>query len=256
MKEMKPKVLICVSEDFHNAVNLGYYDDEYNSQIKSGKIGFITTEEAQEMDLPCLPEEKDIFSLNPFNQQYILIGKDKSEVERFNIEAKAFAIKGFLELLGAHCVMLLDNIQDIEKRSISAQAGGTYGTKSGNLNGIFSKEESINWSSIMESFDPNNTPANKEVVHQYMKSHGLMNEVMCQHFFEKFCSGRLTSSENIKIDFLSELKSTLDILATINFGPIDGSIKFGYISSHIHEVTKDIRVFFRDVPESIQNHFS
>ena len=257
-KERKPELLILADDAFVGGVNKGYYN-EFSDQVLVGNLKFITIAEATKLrnkgELPSISKpEEEVFMLNPYTQKYFPL-KEK-DIERTIISDEAIAIKTALSMMGAHCIIISEDVKDLTKDNTNIGGGATYMGNGGNVDVNIERELSVVLKTKVQVLDVNNKPQDKEIIRSYLISTGLMRNSIINSFFDTLCiKGELSSTEKIEIDFLSELKSAVDVAANIDYGPLNANLNVSIRSIHIHKFCKSLIVFFGEVPSKIKEKF-
>ena len=256
-KERKPELLILADDAFVGGVNKGYYN-EFSDQVFVGNLKFITIAEATKLrdkgELPTVSNLEEVFMLNPYTQKYFPL-KEK-DLERKFINDEALALKTALSMMGAHCIIISEDVKDRTKDNNNINGGATYIGKGGNVDVNIEKELSVALKTKIQVLDINNKPQDKEIIRSYLVSTGLMRNSIINSFFDTLCiKGELSSTEKIEINFLSELKSAVDVAANIDYGPLDANLNVSVRSIHIHEFSKSLTVYFGEVPSTIKEKF-
>ena len=257
-KERKPELLILADDAFVGGVNKGYYNEFYD-QVKVGNLKFITIDEAIELrgkdELPTISNpEEEVFMLNPYTQKYFPL-KEK-DIERTIISDEAIAIKTALSMMGAHCIIFSEDVKDLTKDNKSIKSDATYMGNGGNVDVNIEKELSITLKTKIQVLDVKNTSRDIETIKNYLISTGLMRNAYIKSLYETLrIKGELSGTEKIDLNFLSDLKSAVDVAAKIDFGPLDAKINVSVRSIHIHEFSKSLTVYFGEVPSTIRKKF-
>ncbi len=257
-KEKKPELLILADDAFVGGVNKGYYN-EFSDQVLVGNLKFITIDEATKLrkkgELPNISNpEEEVFMLNPYTQKYFPL-KEK-DIERTILSDEAIAIKTALYMMGAHCIIISEDVKDLTKDNKNVKSGATYMGNGGNVDVKIKKELSVVLNTKVKVLDVNNKPQDIETIRTYLVSTGLMRNSIINSFFDTLCiKGELSSTEKIEIDFLSQLKSAVDVAANIDYGPLDANLNVSIGSIHIHKFSKSLTVYFGEVPSKIKEKF-
>lgn len=256
-KERKPELLILADDDFVGGVNKGHYN-EFSDQVLVGNLKFITIAEATKLrdkgELPSISNLEEVFMLNPYTQKYFPL-KEK-DLERKFINDEALALKTALSMMGAHCIIISEDVKDLTKDNNNINGGATHMGKGGNVDVNIEKELSVVLKTKIQVLDINNKPQDKEIIRSYLVGTGLMGNSIINSFFDTLCiKGELSSTEKIEINFLSELKSAVDVAANIDYGPLDANLNVSVRSIHIHEFSKSLTVYFGEVPLKIKEKF-
>lgn len=257
--EIKPKLLILADDDMVGAAKKGYIS-EFADKVRAGNIGFVTEKEAINMrndgELTGFDNPKgEIFILNPYKQQYVQL--NNNDIEAIFIDAKAVAYKRALLNMGAHCVILSEDVRDIDEKKVQGKAGGRYYDKSGEIDTSYEKKNSVNLSSTMRELDLDNNAKSIDEVRGYLLGTGLINDSIIKDYFDELCrKGSLNSTVSININFVSELQTALDVALNVDFSPISGvDLNLSCKTKHIHEITKSIKIYFGEVPDDVQKIF-
>ena len=258
INERKPELLVLADDAFVGGVKKGYYN-EFTDQVLVGNMKFITIDEANELrdsgELPSISNpEEEVFMLNPYTQKYFSL-KEK-DIERKIISDEAIAIKTALSMMGAHCIIISEDVKDLTKDDKDIKVGATNMGKGGNIDVKIEKELSVVLKTKIQVLDLNNKPQDKETIKSYLVSTGLIrNSIICSFFDTLSIKGELSSSEKIVVDFLSELKSAVDVAANIDYGPLNASLNVSIRNIHIHKISKSLIVYFGEVPPRINTLF-
>lgn len=259
----KPKLLILADDELVAGAKRRYYK-EYNDLLVSEDIDFITLSDAKDLkengELDSIANPKgELFVLNPYKQMYFSLETNKEScLERDFVNDKSVAYKRALLNMGAKCVIVLDEVKDKKENKTH---GGIGGNKNGVVKGELvvdrEKELSLNISSKLMSLDLSNMPEPLEKVKEYLVKTGLISDSVIKDLYEQLESERkVCGIHSMDICFLSELKSSIDIAAKVDLKAINAKLNVAHNSSHIHEITKRIRVFFEDVPDDIREMFT
>lgn len=254
--KQKPTVVVLADDMVVEGVRKGWYS-EYNDDREIGKIDFITKKDAiqlkdrGEINTISNPNE-GVYILNPFNQKYIELNKNEiSTIDSKFIEAKAIAYKTAMHKMGAHCVILSEEVTDISQTKVDVNVKGGDGLKNGNLDVNYQRDSSVNLRTTIREYDPDNTPLSIEKVNEYLIERNLKQESYINDLFETFSEGRLHGVREIEIKFRAELKSALNVALGIDYGPIGIGVGVSYDTLNIHEFTKSLKVYFDDVPDNV-----
>lgn len=257
--ENRAKVMILADEDFVGGARKGYYK-EYENQIENGNLCFVTMDEASVLRnngelLEINKSDGEIFLLNPYNQVYYPI--DYANIEEVFRQAKAIAVKDALISMGAHCVILSEELKDYQQRETDVNLGVKTLTEAGPAGGKggvnVEKEAKINMSTTLRYLNEQNTPKDKSQIEDILREKGLLCDIILNSYFKRICNeGVLHGTENMAIHFLSELKSAVDVAIGLNYGPIDADLSVSHKNYHVHEQTKDIMIYFDDVPDKVK----
>ncbi len=254
--KQKPTVVVLADDMVVEGVRKGWYS-EYNDDREIGKIDFITKKDAiqlkdrGEINTISNPNE-GVYILNPFNQKYIELNKNEiSTIDSKFIEAKAIAYKTAMHKMGAHCVILSEEVTDISQTKVDVNVKGGDGLKNGNLDVNYQRDSSVNLRTTIREYDPDNTPLSIEKVNEYLIERNLKQESYINDLFETFSEGRLHGVREIEIKFRAELKSALNVALGIDYGPIGIDVGVSYDTLNIHEFTKSLKVYFDDVPDNV-----
>ena len=254
--KQKPTVVVLADDMVVEGVRKGWYS-EYNDDREIGKIDFITKKDAiqlkdrGEINTISNPNE-GVYILNPFNQKYIELNKNEiSTIDSKFIEAKAIAYKTAMHKMGAHCVILSEEVTDISQTKVDVNVKGGDGLKNGNLDVNYQRDSSVNLRTTIREYDPDNTPLSIEKVNEYLIERNLKQESYINDLFETFREGRLHGVREIEIKFRAELKSALNVALGIDYGPIGIDVGVSYDTLNIHEFTKSLKVYFDDVPDNV-----
>ena len=258
--KQKATVMVLADDPFVGGVRDGMYP-EYNDDRNIGKIKFITKNDAiqlrerGEIDTISNPNE-GVYILNPFSQTYIELNKNEiSTIDSKFIEAKAIAYKTAMHKMGAHCIILSEEVTDISQTKAKFNVKGGDGLKNGNLGVNYQRDSSVNLRTTIREYDPHNTPLSEKKVNDYLIERNLKQDYYIKDLFERFCEGRLHGERQIEIMFRAELKSALNVALGIDYGPIGIDVGVSYDSLNIHEFTKKLKVYFDDVPDAVVDIF-
>ena len=258
-KKIGSKVMIIANDDFVGGVEKGYYNEEYEDQIECRNLCFMTRDEAlklqRENTITNIPRfDGEVFIWNPYKQMYIPVSE--SNLEENFITAEAIGIKRALQNMGAHCVILEEEIKDSKEKNTNVHIDAKAGLKGGAIDTHINNSVSINLRTSLRFLYPQNHPIDISKIKDYLTDTGLINNDYIRDFFKRIQEdGVLHGTEFMEIRFLSDLKSAVDIAANLDYGPIEANIKFSYDNIHIHEQVKTLRIYFDDVPISIRGLF-
>ena len=259
--KQKPTVMVLADDMFVEGVKKGYYP-EYNDEREIGKIDFITKNDALqlkergEINVISNPNE-GVYILNPFDQKYVELNKNEiSTIDAKFIDAKAIAYKRAMLNMGAHCVILSEEVADISQTKVGVNVKGSGISPEGapikggiNINN--QRDSSVNLRTTIREYDPKNTPLSIEKVNEHLIERNLKQESYINDLFEIFCEGRLHGVKEIEMRFRAELKSALNVALGVDYGPIGIDMGVSYDSLTIHEFTKSLKVYFDDVPKEV-----
>lgn len=258
METSKPKVMILADKDTVGGIRNGYYD-EYNEQIRIGNLCFVTPDEAREKvgrEISKITSpDGEMFILNPFTQQYVPLTQP-NEVETTFVNDEAVAIKQALKMMGAHCVILSEEIEDVTKKQVGGNVNVGYKDMGGSVDAKYLKELSINLKSNIHFLDVRNAPRENSSIYCYMAQTGLLSNAYIKAYYDNLSQdGVLHGIEKLSVQFLSELKSSLDIVTKINVKMFSMASNFSWHSEHIHEIRKELKIYFDEVPDEVKALF-
>ncbi|MDO4993844.1 MAG: hypothetical protein Q4E32_02440 [Bacteroidales bacterium] len=262
--EHKEKILILADDDFVYGANENYYN-EYNEQLTLGNLGFINLCEAKQLKeegiIPSISKANgEIFILNPYSQEYI--SESSPQIEETFIHEKAIAYQRALLLMGAQCVFLEEAVKDIDSNNVNVDVGGGIPRKKGQVEVDYNKELSIDLNTKIRHYDANNKPSSLDDIQKYLLKTSLIHDSTIKDCYEQLKlaaknggEARLTGIQHIDVDFTSELISSVDIAAKLDFGPLNINTDVSVKHRHLHSFHKMIRVYFDNVPENVKKLF-
>lgn len=259
METSKPKVMILTDKDTVGGIRNGYYP-EYKDQISVGNLCFVTPEEAKEKKnkgeiSDITSPDGEMFVLNPFTQQYVPLTQSNS-LETTFVNDEAVAIKRALQMMGAHCVILSEEIEDINKKQIGGNVNVGYNGMGGSIDTKYEKELSIHLKNNIHFLDVRNAPRENSQIYDHLLKTGLLSNSYIKTFYDNLSQdGALHGIEKLNVHFLSELKSSLDIATKINIKMFSLDSNFYKKSEHVHEIGKELKVYFDEVPDEVKALF-
>lgn len=259
MEKSKPKTLVLADDDFVNGVKKGYYP-EYDSQRRANNLEFVSLSEVIEnpelWQLDKTDKEEAVFILDPYTQTYIRT--DNSDLYRTVITDKAIAFQRALLNMGARCVILTKMIHEAKKETSNVETnGGKKGLFNFKGTANLKKGEEIDLSAKLCTFRKENNPKSIENVKKHLLETGLMNDPVLKDLFNELAeTGKINEFKRIDFHFKSELDSALDIAASLDYGPISGSLSVSREQFKTYEIRQSLTVYFDDVPADVERYLT
>lgn len=257
-----PKLYILTDPDFVHGIEKGFYN-EYKHALEVGDIKFITKSKAMELrdkgEIDKISKPEGVYILNPYDQMYMELSIDNIQnIDRNFIESKASAYKNAMHKMGAHCIILSEEVTDInqEKGGVNVNGGDITSGIRGGVDVNYQTDVSVNLKTIIQEYYPHNTPLEIEKVEHFLIERHLRQDCYLNSIFEQFQEEkRLRGCRVIEINFRQELKSAIDVALGINYGPVGINMGFSHKNLHIHEFKRSLKVFFDDVPPNVVKKF-
>ena len=245
--QMKPSILVITDTDKSYAVNHGFYN-ELEKPIKNNQVKVISYENIQDVGLAIYGDftndGKDIFIHNPYSDVYVKISND----DLFNnfLQGKSLVVKEVLAYMGAKRITVKDGIQDEKKTEAKMNSTVGYKGGKGSINAKSNWGKSFDIQSEIESYDPNRKPKSYLEVKSYIDSHGLSNDqILCLLLERLKIDGVLSGSEKYSVECFQEIKTAMELLASLNVGCLfSSSLDFSVEHHHIHKVSRELSIEF------------
>lgn len=241
-------------EDFLWGIQEGMYP-ELSTMIKAGQIEVANYAQVNSrMDIHTIGNPNDFYILDPYTQQYKLVmvqGDKLSSIKDMltaMVTSKANAIKETLVRLGAKHTTVRNNTKHLNNNDVNGNVHGGKGPVKAELHTESTKELSITAESKLVSKDPNRKALSVESTKEYIYSHGLGCEPLLVGLWERYRDcGELTGVEDYEFTFLSEVKSSLSIAASVSTPSFNAGADINIKSNTIQEFSLTVHVNFDEV---------
>lgn len=243
---MNKEVLLFVDDEFAYGVKKGFFNDLSflkNSDFRSVQV--LGLSEADEFNLK--PMENDMYVYNPYDLNYLLV--DNNLNQKF-LEAKLFKYPIALGYMGATEVHGLIDTASTERFDFKNTTNGKVEkskiTVRGDLQTTAQITEKLKKHLSLESnFGRKKTSSLKEV-ERYITNHGLQNDAVIKHVFERFRNDQNLHGEiKYETSFATELNAKLDLAASLGISSVfelKSETKMGY--SYQSEISFSINIVF------------
>lgn len=253
---MKPQILIFVDDDFQYGLEQNMYPELF-SKMKAGQIEIANYAQINSrIDINSIGDLKDIYILNPYTQKYNLVEVQNDKLSMSNIKdvltdmvtSKANVIKEALVRLGAKQTSVINNTKHLNNNDVDGKVRGGKGHVKAELHTESTKELSITAESKLVSKDPNRKALSVESTKKYIYSHGLGCEPLLVGLWERYRDcGELTGVEDYEFTFLSEVRSSLSIAASVSTPLFNAGADIKIKSNTIQEFSLTVHVNFDKV---------
>ena len=245
-KTLIPKLLyVDQSEgDLKNGIKFGYYP-ELKVPIENGSLAVITPKESKKYRLmtPPVGNGMDFYVSNPSSQNYLSLWD--TETPRILVSDKSFAVKEALVWMGAKDIVLVQNAVNTDNSNLDLKNQAELKLANVDVNANYESIMSFNLKSSIESHDANRTPKPAERVAEFMKLHGLWNDVSLLMLLSRLKEdGELHGTETYEVVFLSEIQNALNVAANINYKLFNDTLDFSKKHNHIKTISKTIQINF------------
>lgn len=240
----KPELLIIANEEITYGMKNGYYPDFLQS-IKSGNLSILTIEEASKENLSRQPigNGMDFYVYNPYFDQYVCIWD--SDILNKLVSDKSYAIKEALVRMGAKDIILKEGMTDSDNTHYNIQNKASLTLANADVMVDYDTNSSVNLKSCIESHDANRIPKEYNKVKEFMIKHGLMGETTLGLLLDRLKDDKqLCGTEKYEITYLNEIKSALNIAASINYQLFNDNLDFSRTHNHVHTISKTLEINF------------
>ena len=243
-KKLMPKLLyVDQSEgDLKNGIKFGYYP-ELKAPIENGSLVVITPKESKKYRLmtPPVGNGMDFYVSNPSSQNYLSLWD--VETPRILISDKSFAVKEALVWMGAKDIVLVQNAVDTDNTNIDLKNQAALELANADIKADYNRSMSFNLKSSIESHDINRRPKPAEKVEEFMRLHGLGNDVSLLMLLSRLKEdGELHGTETYEVVFLNEMQNALNVAANINYKVFNDTLDFSRKRNHVKTITRTIRI--------------
>ena len=263
----KPEILIVSDEDIKALLDgmsiicfrkIDCGGKEYGALARAGKLQEISQADANgRRDIAARRNYTgtDILVLNPYTQMYWPLAHQ--DLENKLIADKSYAISRALKLCGAHCAILSETAKQANESSRHLNVSGGYKISSAEVDTTRRNSNSTSIASSIAFCDPNNKAASFDRIDKYVRETGLINEPMFNYILRDIQDGqRIGGVQRYQISYLSELKESLNVVVDVRVLFVKAGIDIDEMSSNVHAFTKELWVYWDDVPMNVQSLFS
>ena len=244
-----PDLLVITDDDIAFEVEKGYYPN-LKKAVQNNNLLIIGYEEWQkhsEIQIKGKPlfDGEDVFILNPYSNCYIK-ASDNELLDIF-CEDKSLVVKETLVKMGAKHIIVVDEVSDKDSRIVKVKGGiSSVGNPAGgSLTTSFSRIQSVDVKSSIESHDPYRIAKSPNEVLAFINQHGLAGDTKLKLLYERLLSdGKLSGKENYTLAYLNEVDYALSILAKIDYKVFSSSLDFSIEHNHIHKISRSLSVEF------------
>lgn len=242
------KELLLVGDEYtQSGIDRGYYPLSLTSRVSVVDIN----DKAALANVPfhgaCRPALNCLYALDVYSGSYVMIMDERQmEVDNSDIFArsKAAALRGALLKMGAKRIVVTNALETFR----SSDTGG--GVRGGNIiaraevNASYSDDASMKYKSCLEISIPNNRPASKAEIINYMNVHFLRNSDLDLENLLDQMEHLTGSTQTLTEDLFKEANSVLNIAAGLDIKLFGFKANFKRTTSNKTHQSMSLRVEF------------
>lgn len=240
-----PELLIIADKDTLYGIEHHYYDD-ISRAIENGALAVSTIKDyPNKYTLSKHPvgNGMDCYVWNPSANAYLYLLS--GDVLSTLINDKSFAIKEALVRMGAKDITLVE--QTTDKDHVKTDVHNNFSCQMANadISGNFEGDNVVDIKSEVESHDPNRVAKPYEQVRDFMLTHGLCSDAKLMMLLDRLKQdGELHGTERYTVTYLGEIKSALNIAATIDYKLFNDKLDFSHEHNHVQTISKTLEINF------------